>query len=71
LTTLGYLWQRVVDTIRSPWPLMYHHRELDDLFADMMNFVQNIIFWHEIDQFNKIWIICCKEFLIPLGVLDH
>jgi hypothetical protein len=28
----------------SSWPLTYHHRKLDDLFADMMNFVQNFIF---------------------------
>jgi hypothetical protein len=68
---MGYLWQRVVDTIRSPWPIMYHHRELDHHFADVMNFVQNIILLREIDHFNKIWVIYGKELLIPSGVLDH
>jgi hypothetical protein len=50
---------------------MYHHRELDDLFADMMNFVQNIILLREIDHFNKLWVIYSKELLIPSGDLDH
>jgi hypothetical protein len=58
---MGYLWQRVVDTIRSTWPLTYLHRELDDLFADMMNFVPNIIFCIKLITLIKYGLFIAKS----------